>query len=366
LRNGIGSTLFLSLILTVGIGLGACEQCQAETVCEVQDYDPATGFSWLNGQRVTVTGVVTIEPGIFVPAYTSIYIRGLDGDVCGINVFTFDPVPGGLQLGDTLTVTGDVEEYVLPGGDGATTEIVVAGTGITNIRRTDVNYVEPEVFATGSVGREENEGRLVRVSGKVTSKDGSREFTVNDNTGDILIFDFGRMFETDPTWRDLRIGDKVTVTGLLTQAGPGPPYLSGYRIWPRSPNPPYEDVVTPQCIPDTVTTQATLEITDLDGNAVSIFCPGCPGGTSVVVIRYNGPHTWRSDLKIYDTYGREIATLRDFTTLCGATEIEWTGRNELNERLPMGLYHVVATSTNPSSGEKTREIVPLVIGKRLR
>jgi hypothetical protein len=270
-----------------------------------------------------------------------------------------------LSLGDTVTVRGLVEEYILSGGDGAVTEITYSEGGLSNVRPSGAMHVEPEVMHSGDVGYEMNEGRLVRITGKMTGREGAREITVNDGSGEIAVFDMARAFEGDPTWNNLVMGDIVTVTGIVSQAGPGPPYLTGYSIWPRSPDAPYEDVETPRCIPDTTIVSARLEIVDSDSNRVNIFCPECPGGANTVFIKYAGPDGWRTELRIYDTAGRLVGTLRDYHTECGEVTIEWTGRNELMERLPVGLYYMVVTATDPASGSVTQEMVPLVIGKRL-
>lgn len=361
MRNPKSLFLFLSFLLP----LLAHQPGYAVPICEVQGYVPETGRSPLEGQTVTITGVITCPPGIFVPSQTSYFIRGIGDDPCGVNTFTFGVSQLRIQLGDTVTVTGVVEEYILAGGDGAVTEVTYSEGGLTNIRPSGTLHVDPEVMVTGAVGNEINEGRLVRVTGKVTARDGSREITVSDGSGDIAVFDMARAFESDATWVNLVMGDVVTVTGIVSQAGPGPPYLSGYSIWPRSPAAPYEDVQTPQCIPDTTISGARLEIVDPDSNKVNIFCPQCPGSASMVIIKYAGPNGWRTQLRIYDAAGRVVSTLRDFYSECGEVAVEWTGRNELMERLPVGLYYVVVTATEPGTGKVTQETVPLVIGKRL-
>ena len=350
--------LFLSLL--------ACEAL-ALTVCEVQQYEPSTGLSPYEGSTVSVTGVITAPAGIFVPSQTSMYLRGLGDDVCGINIFGYGQGVGGLGLGDTVTVSGQVEEYPPGSGSGKTTEINFADeSGLTNIRRADSAYVEPVVMTTGEVGREENEGKLVRVTGKVVGKAPPEEITLNDGSGRIIIQDFGGVFQGDSTWQSLGWGDEVAITGIVNQYDPSAPYLSDYRIWPRGSGPPFGDLSVPQCIPDTVTSGAVLEILDTNDNEVAIFCPGCPGGDSKVRIKYNGPHASRVQLRIFDGYGREVATLSDYYILCGMRVYEWDGRNELNERLPIGLYHVVVTATEPGTGKDSQTTAPIVIGRRLK
>ncbi len=335
--------------------LGA-PQLSATSVCDVQAFN-SQGLSPLNGQVVTVTGVVTVPPGIFVPQYTSIYIRGIGDDDCGINVFGFDRIPG-LAIGDTIRVRGTVEEYIA--SLGATTEIVFGSI-------SDVTVIgkgpepEPVEMLTGEVGSEQNEGKLVRVEGRVISKESTRELIVDDGSGQIVVRDQGGNFSADSTWQDLFPGDVVTVTGVVSQSDPTAPYLSEYRIWPRSPD--LGDVVVPVCTPDTTIERALLQVVDEVGQRVSIFCPDCG---EKVYIRYAGPHLGRVSLRIYDSYGRLVATLQDHLTRCGTTEIEWEGRNELMESLPIGLYHIIVTAEDPVNGEITTQNVPIVIGRRLK
>ena len=347
--------LFLSLL--------AC-QSMALTICEVQRYDPSTGLSPYNGSQVTVTGVVTVPAGIFVPSQTSMYIRGLGDDVCGVNIFTFGQAQGGLGLGDTVTVTGVVEEYV--SGSGATTEIVFGEAGLSNIRKGDTAYVEPVAMRTGEVGREENEGKLVAVTGRVVGKAPPEEITLDDGSGRIAIYDFGDVFQRDSTWLSLQWGDDVTISGVVTQYDPSIPYLSNYQIWPRGAGPPFEDLAIPLCIPDTLISKAALRILDVNGEETGIFCPECQTPGDRVFIHFNAPHGWRTELRVFDCYGREVATLEDYYILCGARVYEWDGRSELFERLPMGLYHVVVTASDPASGDGSQTTAPVVIGRRLK
>jgi hypothetical protein len=221
-------------------------------------------------------------------------------------------------------------------------------------------------MTTGEVGREENEGKLVRITGRVVGVEPPDGITLDDGSGRIEVYDFGEVFQGDSTWQSLGWGDEVTISGIVNQYDPSLPYLSDYQIWPRGPGEPYNDISVPQCIPDTLTTGAVLEILDADDNEVAIFCPECPGGDRQVKIMYNGPHASRVQLRIFDGYGREVATLSDYYILCGTRVYEWDGRNELKERLPMGLYHVVVTTAGPGGAEGSQTTAPIVIGRRLK
>jgi uncharacterized protein YdeI (BOF family) len=345
------STIWI-LFLLVPIWL-AGNAVQAESICWIQAYDPSTGFSPLYGQTVTVTGVITVPTGIFQQDFTSIYIRGLGGDDCGINVFSYERVQG-ISLGDTVTVTGEVEEYVSTSGYGAITEITFESQSAINIKAGDA-LPEPALMSTGEAAREESEGKLVRVKARLVTPVLGREFVINDGTGEIEVYDFGENFIQDSTWLSLEYGDEATVTGIVSQSDPDQPYLSTYTILPRSPHPPYQDVTVRECVPSG-RTEALLRVSK------SIFCPE---SGEKVTITYDGPHNGRLRLRVFDVYGRSVATLDDRVSLCGESEIIWDGRNELMEMLPAGLYHLMVTATD-SRSEDTQEMAPVVIGRRLK
>jgi hypothetical protein len=329
---------------------------QATPICEVQDWDPGTGYSPLRGQQVTVTGYVTVGLGIFQQSYTSIYITGLGDDDCGVNVFSFEPASD-VELGDTVTVTGIVEEYVSGSGRGAVTELTFdVPSAITIVGKGDQTPPEPVFMSTGSVGHESNEGKLVSVKAIVVSAFVGRDFEIDDGTGIIEVFDLAENFQSDPVWQSLSYGDEVTVTGLVSQSDPEIPYLSDYSIIPRSPNQPYEDVKKKECIPGGVPA-AQLDVSH------SIFAPSIG---EKVVIKYNGPDGGRMRLRVFDAKGRLAATLFDGRSVCGEQTLDWDGRNEVWESLAVGMYLMTLTCEDPETGNESMETVPIVIGRELR
>lgn len=347
MRNWKGILLAFAAVLSLSV---AC--ARAETVCEVQAYNPADGLSPLNGKTVTVTGIVTVPSGIFQPTQTSVYIRGIGDDNCGVDVFSRTQVSN-IALGDTLTVRGPVQEYISTGGNGAITEVTFTAAGDLTLKK-GTGAVEPEVMSTGQAGREASEGKLVRVTGKLVTALLGRSFSMDDGTGLIEIYDFGQNFASDPIWRSLEYGGEVTVTGVVSQSDPDLPYLSGYSINPRHPQ--FGDVGTPQCIPGG-TPKASLKLSS------NIFSPEY--GEKITVV-YDCPNRARLRLRVFDSCGRCVANLDDRTSLCGESQILWDGRNEIKELLPAGLYHVVVTATDDVTGAESQEIVPVVIGRRLK
>ena len=341
--------ILITIVVLLSLGAG---RLHATTICEVQAYDPGTGFSPFNGQTVTLKGIVTVPVGVFQPTMTSIYIRGLESDDCGINVYSSTRVED-IGLGDTVTVTGTAMEYVSTAGNGATTEITISAASAVTVRRGNA-IPEPVEMSTGQVGQESNEGKFVRITANLASGVLGRSFIVDDGTGELEIFDLGRTFTADSTWRGLTFGDQVTVTGIVSQSDPDIPFLSDYSLIPRSPR--FGDVTTPLCIPGGSAGAAL----SLSGSVFS------PLDEEKITIIYNSPHGTRMRLRIYDVYGRCVANLDDRISVCGESQIAWDGRNEVLEELPAGLYHVVVTAVNAGTGQETQETVPVVIGRRLR
>jgi hypothetical protein len=213
---------------------------------------------------------------------------------------------------------------------------------------------EPQVMATGEVAREINEGKFVRVSGKLVTGMLGRSFSIDDGTGELEIFDLGLTFSADSTWRSLAFADQVTVTGVVSQSDGDIPYLSGYSLVPRSPI--FGDVEKPQCNPGG-SASAVLHLSS------HIFSPT---DGEKLQITYNGPHSSRIRLRIYDAYGRCVANLDDRASLCGESEMLWDGRDEVMEQLPSGLYHVVVTAIGDDTGKQSQATAPVVVGRRLR
>jgi uncharacterized protein YdeI (BOF family) len=344
-----------ALALCAAVLLVGGPLAHAETVCEVQAYDPATGLSLIGGRGVTVTGIVTVPSGIFQPTQTSIYIRGTGADKCGVNVYSRTQVTN-IDLGDTLTVRGAVQDYISARGNGAITEIAFTAVGDLTLKK-GTGPVEPEVMTTGAAAQESSEGKLVRVTGNLDSSVSGRSFEINDGSGMIEIYDFGQHFASDLVWKDLEYGDQVTVTGVVSQSDGDSPYLSGYSINPRHPQ--FGDLKVPQCIPGDAA-RAWLQV---GRDSTYIFSPE---HGEEMTIAYDCPNGARLRLRVFDCYGRCVANLDDRISVCGRTEIGWDGRDELKQQLPAGLYHIVVTATDAATGVESQETLPVVIGRRLK
>ena len=312
-------------------------------ICAVQAYD-SKGYSLLEGKSVSLLGFITVPPRIFQSSYQSIYVQGLDG--CGVNCFSYDvssPVP---QLGDLVKIDGAVEEYVSSSA-GSTTEIYMAASTSVSIKASGYPPPEPLALKTGEVGREEHEGKLVSTEGMVVSAS-DISFYVDDGSGGIQIYqnyttiDFTRFSK----------GMYVKVTGVILQYDYTLPFLDGYELVPR-----YESDI--EIVEDIYLEHASLTVEP------RVFCPSC--GDEGFAIRFGVPSVSTAVVRIFDSAGRSVATLYSGDSV-GERELIWSGRDEMGQPLPPGLYvcHLQTSDLTYQSNSKTTTTAPIVIGARLR
>ena len=194
------------------------------TICEVQEYD-SNGLSPLEGQLVTVRGAVTLPPGSLAPVFTSFYI---EADGCGVNVFSFDPIQVTLALGDSVEVTGVVEEYGATSG--LTTEIVVGDFTDVEIVSTGNPEPLPADVGIAAMQVEDNEGRLLRTVGRVHDTDHDTFIDLTDGSAVLRV---DRFYNESVSFAIYSGGDSLRITGILFQRDADAPWLEGYELYPR-------------------------------------------------------------------------------------------------------------------------------------
>ena len=222
--RGLRLSIALLLVLVMaGVG-GARDRT---SICDVQEYDDM-GFSPLQGQSVTVTGIVTCPPGYFQPYYTSFFI---ESGGCGVNVFAFEYLAASLALGDSVEVSGEVMEYVSSStGAGATTEILTSETGVVVLSTGNPAPIPTQVTCS-ELNQEENEGRLLSIMGVVTDLELPYLFYISDGTDEVEVY---RGSADSVSFAGIHSGDTLCVTGLVAQYDRTPPFLDGYELMPRT------------------------------------------------------------------------------------------------------------------------------------
>ncbi|MBM3308369.1 MAG: hypothetical protein FJY74_08585 [Candidatus Eisenbacteria bacterium] len=351
IRRGIASIAAGACVFAAAAG------ARAVTVCDIQAYN-AIGFSPLVGQLVTVRGQITVPPGIFQPQYSSMYVQ--QGD-CGVNVFCYTPLGSVLALGDSVQVTGVVEEYVSPGsGAGATTEIFCDSVDRIVLLSTGHPEPQPTLLYIDEIARESSEGRFVRTYGIVLENDLNNTMYLGDNTGYVQVF---RNFNDNITFAPYRSGDTLTVTGVVLQYDRTSPYFDGYELVPR-----YQSDIVEGGIPDT-TAPVYAPKAELSVESKPFY----PDVGEVFPIGYAAPDRSRTVMTVYDLQGRVVRSLvdceyngRSALPQFGRERIRgWDGRDDLRRLVVPGVY-IVRFEITEEDGSAGVATAPAVVGAKLR
>lgn len=347
----------------VGNAVGACVLAAAAgaaavTICDVQAYN-AVGFSPLDGNTVTVRGIVTLPPGLLQPTRTSMYIQQRD---CGINVFCFDPLTFTLALGDSVKVTGQVEEYVNPAGAGATTEILCDSIDRIVLLSSGHPAPEPAFLPIEDITVEACEGRFVRAHGIVLETDLVSTMYLGDETDYIQIY---RANNNSVNFGSFRADDTLTVTGVVLQYDRTSPYFDGYELVPR-----YQSDLVVGGIPDT-----TAPVYAAEARLTVKPRPFHPDVGEAFPITYAAPDRSHTVMTVYDLQGRIVRTLVPAGTvydgrstlpqLGGERMRGWDGRDDMRRLVSPGVY-VLRLEVTDRNDETSVVTAPAVVGARLR
>jgi hypothetical protein len=332
----------------------------AVTICDVQAYD-AMGLSPLEGQSVTVRGVVTAEAGLFQPTMTSLFI---EWEGCGVNVYNFNPGLVTAAVGDTIDVTGTVTEYQSSGtGAGSTTEIVLPNSGVswTMVGEGNGEY-EPTYLNLQELTEERNEGRLCRTIGVVREENLPYDIYIHQPWSGADVQVYGA--NPDISLGIYDVGDTIDVTGIMMQYDRTAPFFDGYELSPRYQSDMKLAVAPPRPDPE-YWPNAALRIPS------QVFRPD---GNEVIPIAYLAPDRGVVTMEIYDLQGRVVRTLTEaeYTGYSSVPEFYkddffvqgtngWDGRDDLRRLVPAGAY-VCRLEVEDRDGRVSVSTAPIVVG----
>ncbi|MEI6288704.1 MAG: lamin tail domain-containing protein [bacterium] len=163
-----------------------------------------------NNQKVKVTGVVSVEPGLL--GTQIFYLAG-----SGIQIYCNKKDFPALKVGDTIEVNGVLSE------SGGERRIKITTAEDIKILNGGPEPTPHEV-TTGEID-ENLEGSLVQINGEVIEIKGTSIY-LDDGSGEARIY---IKSTTGMNQKDLNIktGDKLQITGIVSQTS------AGYRILPR-------------------------------------------------------------------------------------------------------------------------------------
>ncbi len=153
----------------------------------------------------TVSGVVTVQPGILGSQY--FYIQDA---TAGIQVYSYHKDFPDLSIGDTVSVTG-----VLSSSRG---ESRIKTSTAADITVTGTSTVKTKTITDPGEG---DEGMLVKIAGTITASS-STAFEIDGTVQGVI------KSTTGVSKDDLVEGDALTVTGIIGQSG------DSYRLMPRA------------------------------------------------------------------------------------------------------------------------------------
>ncbi|WP_075618337.1 DUF4350 domain-containing protein [Paenisporosarcina indica] len=150
---------------------------------------------------VVIEGTVTSAAGIF---FDSFYLQDETGGVMAFQEVATDS----LKLGDKVRVYGHMITF------DNNVEIEFTTFDVDVIKIGEGAPVSPKVVATGDATTVENQGTLVKVTGKVVSKYDDNSYVINDGSGDVLVFTDGYIVNQSGAVPQLNVGDTLEAVGL--------------------------------------------------------------------------------------------------------------------------------------------------------
>ena len=290
--------------------------------------DNANGEPVMLGQQVTIKGIATVATGTFSTVDNDIFVQDATG---GINVYKRNTQTPSIAVGDSLRVTGYVDQYF-----GLTR---ITSPTITK-EATNVGVPEPRVVTTVEIetGGETYEGSLVQVVGCLITggtwppagSDGS--VTIDDGSGGCtLLIDKDTDIDGTP-----QPTGRIDVVGVLTQYDTTIPYFSGYRLQPRS----TADIVE----------SVGAGVNPPEAGVAFTILPNPARGDLKLVFGKSGA-VGASQVRFYDVTGRLV---REAVAQPGAAYLDWKGDDAQGRLLPSGIYFVVVKTP---AGEQTAKVV---------
>ncbi|WP_165822685.1 OmpL47-type beta-barrel domain-containing protein [Paenibacillus montanisoli] len=161
-----------------------------------------------DGTSVVVEGIVTTGAGTF---YDAFYLQDSTG-----GIMAFQEVPeGSLKLGDKVRVYGHIKTFE----NNKELEFTSFATDVIKIGETAP--VEPKAVSTEESVSDENQGLLVKASGKIVSKYDANSYVINDGSGNVLVFTDGYIVNQTGPVPDLKVGDTLEAVGIAGKFAEG-------------------------------------------------------------------------------------------------------------------------------------------------
>lgn len=186
------------------------------TIYDIQYTTDPSGDSPYKGQMIQTSGVVTAL-NIYQSSFKGYFLQ--DTASAWNGVYVYDPDHDQVQIGDSVTLVADVDEYYNLTELKNVASLVVETTGVT--------LPGPVALTTGEASAEMWEGVFVSFTDATcTANDlGHAEVSVDDGTGELIVDDF--LYNYDAA-ADFAVNNIYDLTGVMNYS------FGAYKLNPRS------------------------------------------------------------------------------------------------------------------------------------
>jgi signal transduction histidine kinase/ActR/RegA family two-component response regulator len=228
-RPVITSTL-LALSFATGAAASPSDQAPLRvTVREVVGEQDAARVPELDGQRVTVTGVVTHEPHLLGQTAATAVIQD-NGAALWLFTSNLLLLGGRFERGDRVEATGTVVKYH--------ERVELRVDAVHRLARA-VSQPAPRDVSVREILSGRLHAQLVRVRGRLrwvpTGFGGRERLLVNDGTGDLSVLMIGSLGEALSFSDHILLTDSVSLVGIAGVDALSAPTASSYRLTVRDP-----------------------------------------------------------------------------------------------------------------------------------
>ncbi|MEX0723166.1 MAG: histidine kinase dimerization/phosphoacceptor domain -containing protein [Gracilimonas sp.] len=222
----------LSFVLHLLIGTTAFAQSNSDSLTSYSTIRTDTNkdniLDYL-GEEVTITGIANINSGLLHEHYLQIFIQN---DSTGMSVFAME-IDEPVEVGDSLVVKGKIEEYNgLAEVHADNYELYKRASESPSFRPLSAAIEDPARYLGMLV---EGEGSIIEKGSTFNGK--YIRVSQENGFGNMMVYvsNFHRLFD-DFNFEILRVGDKVSVKGIITEYNPEFPNERHYKLFLRTPS----------------------------------------------------------------------------------------------------------------------------------
>lgn len=251
-------SFWIFLLLLLGFPLSSFDQIVHIKQLHANDSQGYPAAPFLKGTDVTISGIITLGTGILSSTHTEAFLQDTTG-----GIMLYDPDSSHLlELGDSVTITGSIIQYL--GNTGVKPSEIIKHGKQQPPEALILNCADVQ-NAFKFNNDEPNESRLIRLN-HVQRRMTTPYWTLLDSTGLCKMY-------LHPNSGIIYLDKELSVIGILMQRDDTSPFTDSYVIMPRfagdilAENPPI--FITPASEVEIKSTEVTIEW-DTDSKSTSV------------------------------------------------------------------------------------------------